>query len=247
MAYDQRLAKALVELADTLVDDFEVVDLMQTLTERSVGLLDVSEAGLMLVDEDGVLRVMASTSERGRLLELFELQNEEGPCLECFATGHPVTAGPLAIDANRWPRFVPQAQAAGFRSAYALPMRLRSHVIGALNLFSASKSPMADEHVVVGQALADVATIGLLQHRAVRQARVLVEQLRYALNSRVAIEQAKGVLAEQGKLAVADAFELLRRYARSQSRGLHQTAADIVAGRLSYEQLHSPPSQAPDD
>lgn len=244
MANERRLATTLVELADTLVDDFDVVDLLQTLTERSVELLEVDEAGLMLADESGRLRVMASTSERGRLLELFELQEEEGPCLDCFRSGR-ASGGALEAHAARWPRLAPEAQAVGFRAIHALPMRLRNRVIGALNLFSSDSRALTTDDLAVGQALADVATIGILQHRTLREMQVVIEQLRHALNSRVTIEQAKGVVAERGQVDMPEAFALIRRYARQRRTLLHDTAAGVIAGAISLGDLRSSSPDGP--
>jgi transcriptional regulator with GAF, ATPase, and Fis domain len=232
---EQRLAAAFVELADTLVDDFDVLDFLHVLAARCVDLLDVSAAGLMLADPTGVLRLAAASTERARLLELFELQNEEGPCLECFASGDPVLAADLgggSRDLSHWPRFASETRAAGFRSVAALPLRLRDETIGALNLFREQPDALGPEEIALGQALADVATIGILQERGARRREVLAQQLQSALNSRIVIEQAKGVIAERTGLDMDDAFRLLRQAARSRHEHLSDTAAKVVTGRL---------------
>jgi transcriptional regulator with GAF, ATPase, and Fis domain len=231
---EQRLAAAFVELADTLVDDFDALDFLHVLAERCVDLLDVSAAGLMLADQTGVLRLAAASTERARLLELFELQNEEGPCLECFATGDPVLAADLggSRDPSQWPRFASETRAAGFRSVAALPLRLRDETIGALNLFREQPDALSPEEIALGQALADVATIGILQERGARRREVLAQQLQSALNSRIVIEQAKGVIAERTGVDMDDAFRLLRRAARSRHEHLSDTAVKVVTGRL---------------
>ena len=177
MAREALLARTFVELADTLVDDFDVVELLTLLADRCVDVLDVGAAGLMLAAPDGDLRVMASSSEAMRLLELFELQSQEGPCLDCYRTGQPVVNQDLATVNGRWPRFAPEALAAGFHSVHALPMRLRGTVIGALNLFHIDPGEMRQADVDAAQALADVATIAILQHRAALEAQVVNEQL----------------------------------------------------------------------
>src|SRR5712692_3713057 len=182
------LSETFVELTDTMVAGFDVIDFLHVLTDRSVRLLDVSAAGLLLADPRGELRVLAASSQAARLLELFQLQNDQGPCLDCFRAGRPVEAADLAAAATRWPRFVPAAQQAGFAAVQALPMRLREHVIGALNLFRAAPGAFPPGDVRIGQALADVATISLLYERSLRQSDVLNEQLLTALNSRVVIE-----------------------------------------------------------
>jgi GAF domain-containing protein len=226
------LARAFVELADTLVADFDVVELLTRLAERCVEVLDVGAAGLMLVAPDGDLRVIASSSEAMRLLELFELQSQEGPCLDCYLTGQPVLNQDLAIANGRWPRFGAQALAAGFHSVNALPMRLRGAVIGALNLFHVEPGAMRPADVEAGQALADVATIAILQHRAALEAQVLNEQLHHALNSRIVIEQAKGMVAEHEGLDMEDAFSLLRNHARNHNVRLVEVADGVIAGSL---------------
>ena len=192
MARQTLFVRTLVELADTLVADFDVVELLTRLADRCVDVLDVGAAGLMLAGPDGDLRVMASSSEAMRVLELFELQAKEGPCLDCYRSGKPVVNQDLATVNGRWPRFAPEALAAGFRSVHALPMRLRGTVIGALNLFHVEAGEMQSADVEAAQALADVATIAILQHRATLEAQVVNQQLQNALNSRIVIEQAKG-------------------------------------------------------
>lgn len=194
---EERLARTLVELADTLVDDFDVGELLGLLVERSVELFDATAAGLVLADIDGTLRLMASTSEAMKLVELFQVQSDQGPCLDCYRSGEPVIVEDLAAAAPRWPRFSPFAVDACFRSAHALPMRLRGRVIGALNLFRSDTGDLGQADVSAAQALADVATIAILQSRAVHEGHVLTDQLQYALHSRIAIEQAKGMLAER--------------------------------------------------
>lgn len=224
-----RLTDVFVEMADTLVDDFDVIDFLHVLTERCVQLLGVSAAGLLLTDQRDALQVVAASSERTRLLELFQLQTDQGPCLDCFRTGRPVSVADLA-SAGRWPRFAAAAAEVGFSAVHAVPMRLRADVIGALNLFDTKPGAPDQETLRVGQALADVATIGLLQQRAIRHRDALTEQLQHALNSRILIEQAKGVLAERNGLDVAEAFALLRSSARSQNRRLSDLARAVVDG-----------------
>jgi GAF domain-containing protein len=233
-----QLADVFVEMADTLVDDFDVIDFLHVLAERCVQLLGVSAAGLLLTDLQGALQVVAASSERTRLLELFQLQTDQGPCVDCFRTGQPVSVTDLP-SAGRWPRFTAAAAEAGFAAVHALPMRLRDEVIGALNLFDANPGPLGRGTLRIGQALTDVATIGLLQQRAIHRRDVLAEQLQTALNSRILIEQAKGVLAERHHLDLHEAFTLLRRGARSHNRRLSDLAQAIVDGT---EQL--PPATA---
>ena len=199
---EQRLAQVFVELADTLVEEFDVVDFLQVLTERCVELVDTDAAGLMLDDQRGALQVVAYTDESARLLELFELQREQGPCLECFATGAVIANIHLRDADTRWPVFADAARDVGFAMSHAVPMRLRSQVIGALNLFSIEPRPLSEEHLAVVQGLADIATIGLLHERAMNDQVLLSEQLQTALHSRIAIEQAKGILSAQAGIDV---------------------------------------------
>jgi GAF domain-containing protein len=241
------LARALVELADTLVADFDVVELLTRLTDRCVEVLDVGAgglpAGLVLAGPDGELRVMASSSEAMRLLELFELQAREGPCLDCYRSGTPVLEADLAASTARWPNFAAEALAAGFRSVQALPMRLRGTVIGALNLFGAGPAEMERVDIDSAQALADVATIAILQQRKSHQAQVLNQQLQHALNSRIVIEQAKGMVAERESLTMPEAFSALRGYARLHNLRLVDVARSVVDGSLGPSSLSSPPDE----
>lgn len=229
---EQWIAETFVELADTLVDDFDVVDFLSGLTDRCAELLDATEVGLVIADTVGRLHVMASSTERMRILELFEIQSDEGPCLDAFHTGEQLVNIDLEAAEARWPVFAARARAEGFVSAHALPMRLRDEVIGALNVFDASGRLLEPGEVRLAQALADTATIGILQERAVARATVLAEQLQTALNTRVVVEQAKGVVAEQMKIDVGDAFDLLRGYARRRGARLGDVVKDVVEGRL---------------
>ena len=224
------LSQTFVELTDTMVAGFDVIDFLHVLTDRSVQLLDVSAAGLLLADPRGELRVVAASSETARLLELFQLQNDQGPCLDCFRTGQPVQAADLAAAASRWPRFVPAARQAGFAAVQALPMRLHEQFIGALNLFRAGPGALTPAGIRVGQALADVATISLLHERGMRHSDILNEQLQTALNSRVIIEQAKGKLAERLGVDMDQAFTLLRDHARTSNRRLSDLARAFIDG-----------------
>jgi len=226
------LLRTLVELADTLVDDFDVVDLLTLLTDRCVELLGVSAAGLMLASPEGELRVVASSSEAMRVVELFELQAEQGPCSDCYRSGEPVMNQDLATTNGRWPTFGPVALKAGFQSVHAMPMRLRGKVIGALNLFDEKPGQLDENDVLAARALADVATIAILQHRAVRDAHVLNEQLNHALSSRVVVEQAKGVLTERLGVDIEQAFSSMRHHARNHNLRLIDVARGVVDGTL---------------
>lgn len=237
-ATDRRARDTFVELADTLVADYDVIDFLDTLAGRVVDLLGVTACGLLLVDHHQALNLVAASSEQARLLELFQLQNSEGPCLECYRAGTPVQCPDLTRVGQRWPRFARAALDTGYTAVHALPMRLRNEVIGAMNLFSATPGALDTEAVALGQALADVATIGILHERAVRRHEVITEQLQAALNSRILIEQAKGVLAEQLNVSVDDAFAVLRAHARAGNRKLREVAFAVIDGTLD---LTAPP------
>jgi GAF domain-containing protein len=235
----ERMAQVFVELADTLIDTFDVVDFLHTLTERCVELLSADAAGLMLTDQRGGLKLVAATIERARVLELFELQVQEGPCLECFSTGQPVTNIDLAESLERWPTFTPAAAEAGFGATHALPMRLRGQVIGALNLFTDDPRELSDTDLAVGQAMADVATIGLLHQRNTYEQTILSEQLQTALHSRVLVEQAKGVLAGRAGMSIGEAFTRMRAYARRNRLTLTDVAVTVIEGTVPLDLLAS--------
>lgn len=203
---ETRLLQTFVELADTLVGDYDVVDVLHQLVENCVELLDADAAGLMLSDQRGNLAVLASSSENTRFLELFQLEINQGPCLDCFHTGELIVVEDIVAAADRWPQFAARAIAEGIRSVHAVPLQLRRKTIGALNLFDSEAGPMDPQDLRVARALADTATIGILQERAIRRGEVLAEQLQTALNNRITIEQAKGVLAHAGNLDMGESF-----------------------------------------
>jgi transcriptional regulator with GAF, ATPase, and Fis domain len=229
---EQALADTFVRLADTMVDDYDIVDLLDQLVHACVNVLGVTAAGLLLDDQKGNLALVASSSDETRLLELFQLQNNEGPCLDCVRTGAAVTSDNLQDDLDRWPLFVPAAHLAGFQSVTAVPMRLREQTIGGLGLFLDERGPIPATNRGLAQALADVATIGILQQRSLHRSHALSEQLQSALTSRITIEQAKGVLAERNDLTMAAAFDALRRHARDHNLKLTDVATAVVTGRI---------------
>ena len=241
MAREELIGRTFVELADTLVEDYDVIEFLHLLAERCVQLLGVSEAGVVLFDAHGRLRPLASSSERMQLVELIEVQTEDGPCLDCCRDGRPVHEDDLEGASERWPQFAPAALDAGFRSTYAVPMRLHEERIGALNLFADRVDGLSEADQALGQAMADVATIGLLYERVLHERAIVSGQLQTALNSRIAVEQAKGLIAEQADVDMGEAFDLLRNYARSHNRRLRDVVADVINRDLSADQLHSAP------
>jgi GAF domain-containing protein len=245
MHHESLLVRTFVELADALVDDFDVVELLSLLVDRCVDVIQVDAAGIMLVAPGGSLRVMASTTHVMRMLELFQLQAQEGPCFDCFTTGEPVVNHDLDDADDRWPRFAPQARAEGFHSVHALPLKVRGNVIGALNMFHEGRGVMDDGDVAVAQTLADIATLGIIQHRMADEVQQLTEQLGNALNSRIATEQAKGMLAESMGLEMHDAFDLLRTQSRDRGVRLSDLAQDLVEGTLPISSLA--PAVQPED
>ncbi|GAA3390229.1 GAF and ANTAR domain-containing protein [Cryptosporangium minutisporangium] len=224
-----RLAAAFVQLADTLVDDFDVIDLLALLAEYCVDLVGATASGILLTDQRGALRVAAASSEAAWVMELFVLQEDEGPCYEACRTGLSVSEPDVASSTSRWPTFSARAREVGFGAVHALPLRLRGETIGALSLFSSATGPLPAQQALLARAFADVATIGILQQRAIHEREVLAEQLQTALNNRVVIEQAKGVLAERHELGLEAAFSLLRSTARKRRSRLIDLARAVVA------------------
>ncbi len=237
LSRERRLVETFVELTDTLVEDFDVVDFFASLAERVVELGMASEVGILLVDEAGDLRFVAASAERAHLLELFQVQNEEGPCQDCYSTGVPVSVDDLEDAGDRWPLFAPRAVAAGFRSVQAVPLRLRGTILGAFNLFMNDPGGIDPHSQAVVQSMADVATIGLLQQRELDRAHTVEGQLQHALQSRIGIEQAKGIIAERMGVPMDAAFERLRGYSRNHNQKLHDAARDVVRGVLAPSDL----------
>jgi len=226
----RRLAEAFIGLADTLVADYDAIELCQQLVDSSMNLLPIAAAGLLIGDIHGDLHVLASSSEETRLLELLQVESDVGPCLLAYRTGQAVVIEDLSVDPQRWPAFAEQAAAYDYRSVTAVPLRLRDERLGALNLFRTAVGSMDAIDIAVGQALADVATIGILHHRALSHADLVNQQLQEALNTRVIIEQAKGILAERGSIDMNAAFILLRNYARANRQRLGGVAKTVVDG-----------------
>lgn len=237
MQREALLARTFVELADSLVDNFDVVDLLAMLADRCVEVVDAAATGLMLASADQELRVVASSSEAMRILEVFEAQADEGPCVDCYRSGEPIVN--LKIDEvnSRWPQFAPKAVDAGFRSVHALPMRLRGQTIGALNMFRVDEGQMDETDVATAQAMADVATITILQHRAAFDAQLVNEQLTQTLKTRIVIEQAKGVVAEHADVDMEQAFVRLRGHARNHNLRLADVSRAVSGKALAVTSL----------
>jgi GAF domain-containing protein len=244
MSRESDVVQTLVDMADTLVDDYDVVDMLTGLADRCVSLLGVSAAGVMLAAPAGDLNLVASSSEAMRLLELFELQTQEGPCLDAFRTGEAVEHQNLEAGVGRWPSFSAAALRAGFLSALAVPLRLRKVTLGALNLLRATREPMAEADLIVARAFADLAALSITQHRASLDALRLNEQLSAALTSRIVIEQAKGVISERAGVDLTEAFGRLRAFARDSNLRLTEVAQAAIDGTLDPSAWSSRPPGA---
>lgn len=232
-----RMAQVFVELSDTVLDTFDIIEFLDNLTERCVELLDADAAGLMLADQRNRLNLMAATVQRARVLGLFELQVQEGPSLDCFTTGQAITNLSLAESQGRWPRFGPAAIESGFGATHALPMRLRGQIIGALSLLTQDQRQLSVTDLAIGQAMADLATIGLLHQRNAHEQTALSEQLTIALNSRVLVEQAKGALADRAHISHNEAFHRMRDYARQNNVTLASVASEVAASAIPQDLL----------
>ncbi|CQD12018.1 ANTAR/GAF domain-containing protein [Mycobacterium lentiflavum] len=229
---ETRVLDAVVSLVDRLLEDFDVVDLLTALTERCAELLDIEAAGFLLADPLNQLRLLAATSEQARELELFQLQADEGPCVDCYATGEPVSIADVQEVRERWPRFVQAAVEAGFVSVHAVPMRAAGIVLGALGLFGVRSGELTKSDLLVGQTLTHIACVAILQEHPPTPSTVM-PQLRSALTSRVIVEQAKGFLRERLDVSVEEAFNLLRTYARANGEHLTDVSRRLIADRFS--------------
>jgi GAF domain-containing protein len=238
LSREAQLSSLLVRLADTLSEDIDLVELMTVLAEGTVSILAVDEAGVVLADPRGSLRVVASSSERMRDLELYEMQNQDGPCLECFSRGEAVLN--VHLDANgddRWPHFGPRARQVGYRVVHAFPIRHRATTIGMVNAFATGGADLTPDEIQVGEAMAQMAAIGLLHQRAVLDRQTVIEQLEHALDARVTVEQAKGVLSERLGTSLLDAYGLLRNYARRNATPVTSVAAAVLTRELNDDAL----------
>lgn len=224
---EQKVTAAFVAVADTLIDSYDMVDLLHTLVGVCADVLDTDAGGLMLGDSTGRMQLVASTSESAELVEVLQINAGSGPCLDCFASGTSVTVGDIAATGERWPDFRDAALSRGFRSVHATPLRLRGTVLGTMNLFSSRLGELNDADIAVSQALADVATIGILRERSIQDSGIVAEQLQRALHSRVLVEQAKGAVAQMTGISPDEAFGILRKYARD-----HNLSLGAVCGGL---------------
>ncbi|HEY5302859.1 MAG TPA: GAF and ANTAR domain-containing protein [Acidimicrobiales bacterium] len=240
MARESLLVATLVELADNLVDNYDVIDVLTLLSDRCVETIDVASAGVMLGLPGGELQFVASSSESMRVLELFQIQANEGPCVDCYSDGVAIINHELRTPNTRWPRFTPRAIAQGFHSVHCLPLRLRGQTIGALNLFRTDVGLLTPDDVLVAQGLADVATIAILQHQSSISAKLLNDQLSFALNSRIIIEQAKGMVSQSAQCDMDAAFGRLRAHARNHNLRLTDVATQVVEGSLRVDTLDRP-------
>ena len=234
---ERLVSSAFVSIANSLVDGYDPLDLFTGLTTDCARLLDIASAGLLLADNLGMLHLMAASSDATRDLEAFQLQRDEGPCLDCFHTGSPILVPDLTPESARWPVFVPAATSAGFAAVHAVPMRLRDTVLGTLGLFCTSVGPLSADDLDLAQALAHVASVALVADKALSDKSAITEQLKTALASRVVLEQAKGVLAERGELEMGQAFAALRGYARDHNHKLSDVAHDLVRRALPAKQV----------
>ncbi len=229
---ETQVLNAVVELVDSLLDDFDVVDLLTGLTERCAELLDVAAAGILLADPLQQLRLLAATSEQAREVEVFQLQADEGPCMDCYATGEVVSVGDLHAASGRWPRFAPVAVEAGFASVHAVPMRAAGIVLGALNLFGSTPGDLTEADLLVSQTLTHIACVAILQENPPTPLTVM-PPLRAAMTNRIVVEQAKGLLHEMLDVSIEDAFDLLRTYARVNGEHLSELARRLMTDRYS--------------
>ena len=227
-----KVSAAFLKLTDTLVGEYDVLDVLHTLVEECVDLLDATAAGLLLADPSGELHVVASTSEESYLVEVLQQRAGAGPCVDCYLTGTVVTLGNIAAFEDTYPDFTAAALSQGFRSVHAIPMRVRRRAIGALNLFRTETGDVTPEDAAIGQALADVATISILQESTVREDAIVNEQLQRALNSRVLIEQAKGVVAQLSTVDMDEAFKRLRADARANHQTMRESAENVINRRI---------------
>ncbi|MGW0903191.1 ANTAR domain-containing protein [Streptomyces sp. NPDC002853] len=232
MSREQHIARTFVELADTLVEDFDVIDFLHQMTVRCQELLDVTDAAVFLAHPNLNLHSPAPCDPSPALQDVVDAACRQGPAVDAHRTTRPVASLRLVDAAARWPQFTPHLLNAGYTLATALPMRLRQDNIGSLLLLHTGDRALNPDDLALAQALADAATIGLIQARTIRQQHTVNEQLHGALQSRIIIEQAKGVLAARSNVTLNQAFDVLRRYARQHRILLSRVARDVIESGL---------------
>ncbi|MFD8964059.1 ANTAR domain-containing protein [Streptomyces sp. NPDC059568] len=242
MSREQQVSAVFVQVADSLIDNFDLLEFLDQLCAHCVSLLDVTAVGILLANENDTLQTIAASDENTHLLELFALQHDQGPCVECYRTGTPRTNidlnSPTATSA--WPAFATRARRSGFHTAHVFPLRLRNRAIGAMNLFHTSQQPLSPQDASLAQALADIATIALLQQRDLDQEQTEKAQLQRALTTRITIEQAKGILAERWNTSPDTAFTALRAYARAHQLRVSDCARQIIDQTLDTDHIPHP-------
>ncbi|MEU3464733.1 ANTAR domain-containing protein [Streptomyces sp. NPDC006733] len=244
MSREQRIARTFVELADTLVEDFDVIDFLHQMTVRCQELLDVTSAAVFLAHPGLQLHSPAPCDSAPDLQRVLEAACDQGPAVDAHRTALTVATHDVADATARWPQFAPLLQHAGYPQATAVPMRLRQDVIGSLLLLHTGNQPLNADDLALVQALADVATIGLIQARALREQHTVTAQLHTALQSRIVIEQAKGILAARSNITPNQAFEALRQHARHHRILLRAVARDVIDNGLTPA---TAPTRAPQD
>lgn len=230
--HDSLVSAAFIEIADFLVGPYDSIDVLRTLVDHCVTLLDVTAAGIVLADQFGALQVLASTSEESQHVELLQHRAGAGPCVDAYRYGKVVTLSDIEAEGDRFPAFQSAALSQGFHSVHAIPMRVRPKTIGALNLFRTDTGSLSVADAKIAQALADLATISILHARNLQEEAVMKEQVARALGSRVLIEQAKGIIAQRDSIDMDEAFKILRAYSREHDQTLHMSAAQIIARRI---------------
>lgn len=242
---EQRINEAFVKVAGTLMEQYDVVDLLSALVEECTELLDIQAGGLLIANNLGELELIASTSEEVEFVEVMQLAAGAGPCVDCYETGAQVSVGDIEATRGRWPEFEKAALRKGFRAIHATPMRIHGNIIGSLNLLGTRPNVLSDRDAALAQALADVAVIGILQERSLRDVNFVNEQLQLALDTRILVEQAKGVLAQQETLTMDDAFTALRNYSRAHGMSLRVAAQNLINRSLSTAAVIAAPSSVP--
>jgi len=229
---DREPSAVLVSFARELGGCQTADDVLQHLGDRSLELLGVAGVGVLLVD-DGELTVATTNSELGEAAERLEVETGEGPCVDALRAGAVVTVPDLAEVAHRYPTFAPKALAAGVHSVHGLPLSGRGEMVGVLNVVHSEPLDLPAGDLAMAQMLADVAVSYIISVRMHEQSSRLASQLQRALDTRVVIEQAKGMLAERHGEPLTTAFDRLRQRARSTNMTVRDVAAGVVSGELS--------------